>query len=228
MTRAVIRLRSTIKANHEVKETLTYLRLNKVNHCVLVPDGRTFDGMLQKVKDFVTWGEIKQDVLTNMLIKRGRLYGELPITNQYIKENTNHESMVKFVEAIISGTYKYSDLKDVKPVFRLHPPRQGFEGIKRSYRDHGSLGYRGDAINILILKMLDTASLAPKEPKAKDAKPAVPPAPAKKAPAPKAAEPVKTPAKKVAVPKAAEPKKAPAKKAVTPVKKKTTPKEGSK
>ncbi|MBA3044720.1 MAG: 50S ribosomal protein L30 [Candidatus Thermoplasmatota archaeon] len=229
MIRAIIRLRSDIKAHREVKETLKYLRLNQVNHCVLIPTGKTYDGMLQKVKDYVTWGEIKTEVLTNMIIKRGKLSGDRPLTNQYVKDNTKHESLIKFTEAIIAGTCKYSDLKGVKPVFRLHPPRQGFEGIKRSYRDHGSLGYRGDAINELILKMLDTASLTPKDKAKAPAKPAVPEkAPAKKTPVPRAVEPVKAPAKKVAAPKVEEPapKKAPAKKA--PVKKKAIPKEESK
>jgi large subunit ribosomal protein L30 len=228
MTRAVIRLRSSIKAHREVKDTLHHLRLNQVNHCVLIPEGKTWDGMLQKVKDYVTWGEVKADVLTNMIIKRGRLSGERPITNQYIKENTKLESLMKFSEAIASGSYKYSDLKEVKPVFRLHPPRQGFEGIKRSFRDHGALGYRGEKINDLLLKMLDAparktgvATVKPAPVKAAPVKaaPVKPEAPKKaaapkaKVPVPKKAEPAE--AKKAPAPKkaaTAEPKKAPASK----------------
>ncbi|MFO7619272.1 MAG: 50S ribosomal protein L30 [Thermoplasmata archaeon] len=218
-TRAVIRLRSSIKAHREVKDTLHHLRLNKVNHCVLIPVGKTYDGMLQKVKDYVTWGEIKPDVLTNMIIKRGKLVGEHPITNQYVKDNTKHESLLKFSEAVASGTFKFSDLKDVKPVFRLHPPIQGFEGIKRSYRDRGSLGYRGAAINDLILKMLDTPKTKPVPEKSKPVKPQ-PAAHAKKAPAK---------AKKAPVEKTAEaaPKKAPAK-AKAPVEKKAPAKKPAK
>ena len=163
MMRAVIRLRSSINANREVKETLKYFRLNKVNHCVLIPVSTSYDGMLQKAKDYITWGPITSDVLTNMIIKRGRLDGDIPITNQYIKDNTRHESLIKFAEAVINGNTKYADLKNVKPIFRLHPPRQGFEGIKRSYNDRGSLGYRGEAINTLILKMLDNPEKQKKE-----------------------------------------------------------------
>ena len=200
MTRAVIRLRSSIKAHREVKDTLRHLRLNKVNHCVLVPEGKTYDGMLQKVKDYVTWGEVKTEVLTNMLIKRGRLSGERPLTNQYLKENSKFESMIKFAEALNAGKCKLSDLKDAKSVFRLHPPRQGLESVKRSYNDRGSLGYRGEAINDLILKML----VAPAKQAKKDM--------------PAAARPKASAAKKPAAPKAAKPvaapKKAPARKPV--------------
>jgi len=42
----------------------------------------------------------------------------------------------------------------VKPVFRLHPPKGGFKGtIRRPYKSGGELGYRGAAINDLILRM---------------------------------------------------------------------------
>jgi large subunit ribosomal protein L30 len=249
MTRAVIKLRSSINANHEVKLTMKSLRLNRVNHCVLVPDGKSYDGMLQKVKDFVTWGEIKTEVLTNMIIKRGRLTGGRPITNQYIKDNTKHDSMIKFAEAITTGAYMYKDLKDVKPLFRLHPPHRGFEGIKRSYNDRGSLGYRGEAINDLILRMLEpnmkpkvariskkhvaTVKVPATSTKKGSKEPAASDKTTKAAPVPKKAKTVEakvpTTAKKapvakkaVASPKSeAEPKKA-------PVKKKAAPKEESK
>ena len=99
--RAVVRLRSGINANIEVKDTLKHLRLHKVNHCVLVPEGETYDGMLQKVKDYVTWGEVKPEVLTNMMIKRGKLSGNRKFDNKYIKENTGTDSMLKFAEDLL-------------------------------------------------------------------------------------------------------------------------------
>ena len=41
----------------------------------------------------------------------------------------------------------------MKPVFRLHPPRKGYEGIRHSVNEGGSLGYRGEAINDLAKRM---------------------------------------------------------------------------
>ena len=215
--RAVIRLRSDINANIEVKDTLKYLRLNKINHCVLVPNGKIYDGMLQKVKDYVTWGEVKPEVLTNMIIRRGRLTGNRTYDNKYIKANTESESIIKYAEAIISGKEKYSDLKDVQPLFRLHPPAKGHRAIKKSFNAGGDLGYRKEDINNLILKMLgpvNTKAAAPKQVAKK--------APAKKTEAPKPTTkpaPKKTPAKKAEAPKPTAkpaPKKAPVKKAEAP------------
>jgi len=215
MTRAVIRIRSDIRARHDIKLTLKSLRLTRVNHCVLVPEGKSYDGMLQKAKDYITWGEIKTEVLTNMILKRGRLTGNRPVTNQYVKENTKHESLMKFAEALVSGNAKYSALKDVKPIFRLHPPRKGFESVKRPYGDKGSLGYRGEAINDLILRMLE----APKPGDKAQAKPAPakPAKPARAVPKPETKKPAAKPkpaAKAPVKPKEDKPKakKAPAKK----------------
>lgn len=214
--RAIIRLRSDINANIEVKDTLKYLRLNRINHCVLVPEGKIYDGMLQKVKDYITWGEVKLEVLTNLLIKRGRLTGNRTYDNKYIKDNTQSESMIKYAEAIIAGKEKYSDLRDVQPVFRLHPPLKGHKSIKKSFKEGGDLGYRGDDINNLILKMLGPQLVSPKPAARKEtAKPAPKKAAPKKAPAkkgtakpaPKKVAPAKVPAKKAA-PKAAAKKSA--------------------
>jgi large subunit ribosomal protein L30 len=222
VTRAAIRIRSDINAIHDVKLTLKSLRLTRVNHCVLVPDGKSYDGMLQKTKDYITWGEIKPEILTNMILKRGRLSGNRPITNQYVKENTKHESLMKFAEAVAGGNVKYTALKDVKPVFRLHPPHRGFRSVKRSFNDRGSLGYRGEAINDLILRMLDV----PKEKaKPEPAKPkALPKAPMAKKPAIKA-KPTKAPVPKAKAAKAAP---APAKEAKPAAKKVPAKKEASK
>ncbi|MCK5561102.1 MAG: 50S ribosomal protein L30, partial [Thermoplasmata archaeon] len=41
-----------------------------------------------------------------------------------------------------------------KPIIRLHPPRKGYEGIKRAYTVGGALGYRGKKINELLARMI--------------------------------------------------------------------------
>jgi len=45
------------------------------------------------------------------------------------------------------------DVPGLKPLFRLHPPRKGYEGIKRSFKEGGALGYRADKINALLRRM---------------------------------------------------------------------------
>jgi large subunit ribosomal protein L30 len=110
--------------------------------------------MLQKVKDYVTWGEVKQEVLSTLISSYGKLVGGEKITDEYIKSNTQHSSINAFAKTIFDNKEQYSNLKDVKPVIRLHPPIKGYEGIKRAYSVGGALGYRGDAINQLLQRMV--------------------------------------------------------------------------
>jgi large subunit ribosomal protein L30 len=154
MTYAVIRVRGSVNVKSDIKDTLKMLRLNRVNHCVLLPKTESYSGMLQKVKDYVTWGEIMPQTLAKMIIHRGQLIGDKKISDKYIKANTKYKSIISFAKAISQGEIKYHELKDIKPVIRLHPPRKGYKGVKRNYKLGGALGYRGEDINKLIERMI--------------------------------------------------------------------------
>ncbi|NJE61656.1 50S ribosomal protein L30 [Thermococcus sp. 21S7] len=151
---ALIRLRSGIRARGEVRDTLAMLRLHRINHLVLVDDNPSYKGMVQKVKDYITWGEIDKETLAKLLRKRGRLIGNRPITDEYVKEKLGM-TIEEFAEKVVAGEMKLTDLPNIKPVFRLHPPRGGLKGSKkRSFKEGGALGYRGERINDLIERML--------------------------------------------------------------------------
>lgn len=130
------------------------LRLTRVNHCVIIPENDCMKGMLQKAKDFITWGEVSEETLAKMIKTRGRLMGDKPIDDAYVGSNSQFASIDAFAQSVVKDEAKYSDLKDIKPIFRLHPPIQGWEGVKKDLKTHGSLGYRGERINVLIEKML--------------------------------------------------------------------------
>ncbi|MGB1698043.1 MAG: 50S ribosomal protein L30, partial [Thermoplasmatota archaeon] len=111
-------------------------------------------GMLQKAKDYVTWGEVDADTLTEAISTRGRLIGDKPITDDHVKANTDFSSIADMAAAIVEGKFQYKDLAEVKPLLRLHPARKGLEGIKRSVQAGGALGYRGEKINDLMRRMM--------------------------------------------------------------------------
>lgn len=155
MTFAVVRVRGIINIKKEIRDTMAMLRLNKANHCVLVPDTPTHIGMLNKIKDYVTWGEVSPEVLEKMLRKRGKLEGGSDFTELYLKENSDIPSISDFSKALIEGKMALNDVPKLKPVVRLHPPIKGYEGIKKPYKLGGALGYRGSDINDLIIRMLE-------------------------------------------------------------------------
>jgi large subunit ribosomal protein L30 len=151
---AVIRVRGQPDVKPDIRRTMEMMNLTRVNHCVLIPENDAMKGMLQKAKDYVTWGEVNEETLTEMIRVRGRLAGDITITDEYLKSNTEFETVADMAKAMIDSDYRMKDVESAKAVFRLHPPAKGYEGIKRSYRNGGALGYRGTAINDLIARML--------------------------------------------------------------------------
>ena len=150
----IIRVRGRTGIRKEVSDTLTMMNLTRINHGVLMPDSPECRGMLQKVKDYVTWGEISPEVATKLIRSRGRLYGDIPISDSYIKENLGYNSLDDYSKALVEGKAHYKDIPNVKPVFRLHPPLKGWGKTKRHFKEGGALGYRGEKINDLVLRML--------------------------------------------------------------------------
>ncbi|HDM60289.1 MAG TPA: 50S ribosomal protein L30 [Archaeoglobus veneficus] len=148
---AVVRLRGSVDVNRKIKETLAMLRLHKRYHCVVIPDTQSYRGMLNVVKDYVAYGKIDAETLAMLLRRRGRLVGNKPLTDEYVKENTKFSSIDEFAKAVIEGRATLKDIPGLKPVFRLHPPRGGLKNIKWHY-PLGDLG-KHDEICKLLYKM---------------------------------------------------------------------------
>ena len=138
---AVVRVRGNVNLKHGVKETFTLLRLYRKNFCIVVEDSPSIIGMIKKVKDYVTYGEIDDATYKEIIEKRGEEYKGRE------KDRKGKIDYKKFIS--IEG-------KKIKPFFRLSPPKKGFgrKGIKVSFKVHGALGYRADKINDLIKRMI--------------------------------------------------------------------------
>ena len=148
----VIRIRGTTGVKRGIADTLDMLRLNRISHAVLVDETDSYKGMLQKGKDYITWGEVNAETLAKIIAKRGRLVGDAHVTDEYLKENTDYKSIEELANALIKGEIKAQDVR-MKPVFRFHPPRKGYKGIRKPVTEGGSLGYRGEDFKNLAIKM---------------------------------------------------------------------------
>jgi large subunit ribosomal protein L30 len=149
-----VRIRGMSDISQEIKDTLNMLRLTRNCHATLLDDRPAYKGMLQKSKDYLTWGEVSQEIVALLLKKRGRLVGDKKLTDEYAKE-LGYKSLDDLAEAMFKLEVECNGLPKVKSVFRLHPPKKGFKGkVKRSYAAGGELGYRGDAINDLLKRMV--------------------------------------------------------------------------
>ncbi len=130
---AVVMIKGNVKIKRKVADTLNSLRLYVQNTCVIVPADNVHGGMLKRVAEYVTWGEIGKECLERLLEKRGGM-------------NAGK------AKSAASGALKNGKLEG-EHVFRLSPPSGGLRAVRLHY-PRGDVGYRGSEINRLLLRMM--------------------------------------------------------------------------
>jgi large subunit ribosomal protein L30 len=151
---AVVQVRGLLDSPQKVRDTLLMIGLTRKNHCVLVDDRVSYKGMLQLAKDRITWGEVTQDNVEAMLVKRGRTEGNKKLTDDYVKKHSAYKSIKELAAALMKGETTMRDIRGLKPLFRLNSPSKGYEPTKRPWGNGGALGYRGEEINSLLKRMM--------------------------------------------------------------------------
>ena len=150
---AVVKVRGTISAHREARETLELLRIARTNNAVLIDNRPSYMGMLYRVQNYVTWGEVSKETVALMLKERGKFAGGEKITDESV-ERLGYKSINELADAIASCKVEYQKLPNVQPIFMLRPPSKGFKGkTKKSFAAGGEAGYRGKKIKDLIKRM---------------------------------------------------------------------------
>lgn len=121
---AVIRIGGMVRKRKELEDTLNMLRLKRKFSCVVVDDTKQNKGMIEKVKDLVTYGEIDDETLKMLIEKRAKI-------NPKDKRRTK----------------AFFRLSPPRGGFER-------KGTKVQFELGGALGYRGEKINDLIKRML--------------------------------------------------------------------------
>ncbi|HDM91878.1 MAG TPA: 50S ribosomal protein L30 [Candidatus Korarchaeota archaeon] len=151
----VVRIRGRVGVRPDIRQTMDMLHVRRKFWATVVPASDSFLGMLFKVKDYTTYGEINRETLVELLRRRGELKAGGKLTDEWLRQNTEFQSIEELADAMLSGKVKLNKLGWLKPYFRLHPPSGGFKRTtKRGWRDGGELGYRGSAINELLRRMM--------------------------------------------------------------------------
>jgi len=139
---AIIRIRGMVGVNKNVAETLNRLRLRRKYACVVFTKPTKEQlGMIKNVRNFIAFGEISKETFTRLVEARGQLADKAKKTD-----------LKKAAEELEKGK-KYDEL-NLKPFFRLHPPRKGIEAKKHFGVGKGVLGDHKKEINKLIERML--------------------------------------------------------------------------
>src|SRR5574344_1530597 len=103
---AILRVRGPIKVNVDIEHTLKLLRLTRVNHCVIYPEDKKIKGMLFKIRNMVTYGEITKETLKKMLVKRGFVYSDKGKLLKFKEQYADEKAIDKLVDDLISGKAK--------------------------------------------------------------------------------------------------------------------------
>tara|TARA_Y100000310_G_C20647702_1_gene797562 strand:- start:916 stop:1332 length:417 start_codon:yes stop_codon:yes gene_type:complete len=135
----IIRISGRVGLKKNIDETLNRLRLRRKYSCVVVNDKKENLGMIKKTRDFIAFGRINEETFEKLIIKRGQLIDK--------KKKVDAK---KVVDDLSKGK-KYEDL-NLKPFFRLHPPRKGIKS--KEHFPRGVLGDNKEKINDLIERML--------------------------------------------------------------------------
>ena len=137
----IIRIRGQVNLDSKTKNTLDRLRLRRKYSCVVLFPTKELEGRIKKVRNFVAFGKIRKEVFEKLIEKRGQILDK--------NKKTQIDSK-KVIEGLEKGK-KYEDF-NLKPFFRLHPPRKGIHS--KLHFPRGVLGDHKEKINELVERML--------------------------------------------------------------------------
>ncbi len=151
-----IRLDGTPTVRHPEELTLNTLRMKTRYSAVLLRDNPSVKGMLQRIKDHITWAEAKKEDIELLLSNRASTAEGLGLAPEFVKKNSGLAGVSELVAALYSGKVTLVKLREmgIAPYFRLHPPRGGFpRSSKRPFTESGELGFRKEGLHGLLTKM---------------------------------------------------------------------------
>lgn len=135
----VIRIAGRVQNPTPIDETLYRMRLHKKYVATLLDDTPENRKLLEKVRNYVAYGEISQEMLQKLIEARGQFTNKKPVDSE------------KAAKLLQTKGFEESGLK---PFFRLHPPRKGIDSKKHFGIAKGVLGNNKEAINQLVERML--------------------------------------------------------------------------
>jgi len=145
----VINIRGTVNVPHGVKKTLKYLNLETRYRATVISDNKINQGMLLKAKEYLAWTKADSKSIAQLLKNKGEKSKTIKYSNTLVKQ-IGFNDIDDLAQALIDNRISISKISNLKPSFRLSPPRGGFKkSTRRMYSQGGTLGYNPDLLNIL-------------------------------------------------------------------------------
>ncbi len=138
---AIIRISGMVEVLGEIQEALFRARLRRKYALVLIKPTSEHMKLIKKIRNHVAYGDINKETLSLLIEKRAIL-----------KDSSAKMHVDKILEQIEK---KKPESWDIKPFFRLHPPRGGIDAKKHfGVTKKAVLGDNKNKINDLIRRML--------------------------------------------------------------------------
>ena len=147
----VVNLRGLVNTRAPVRTTLEQMKVGRRFNATIVPDDKVHRGMLILVKDHVAWCKLDGETAEKLLKMRSEKSTGNRVSEAELGKDHPIGDIAKVLE---NGSIKLNSVEQIRPFFRLSPPRGGFKrSIRRQFRDGGILGPNED-LPKLVEKML--------------------------------------------------------------------------
>jgi len=128
------------------------MKVGRRFNATIVPNDEVHLGMLNLAKEHLAWCELNLGIAEKLLNARAEISSGTRVSESQITKD--HGSFHDIASKLESGEIKLSSINEIRPFFRLSPPRGGFKrSIRRQFRDGGILGPNEDLAS-LVEKML--------------------------------------------------------------------------
>lgn len=152
MAYLVVRIRGTVNVPYWANTTLESLNLSRKFRATIVPESTEYVGMLNKIRQLVTWCRVDIETVKDLLDKKGRKTGSQPLKKSDLP--SQYDNVDKLASDIASDIVVLSKLNGIKPWFALNPPHGGFKkSVKKQATQNGILGENKLLID-LVKKMM--------------------------------------------------------------------------
>ncbi len=136
----VLNLHGRINSSAPVRKALGELKVEKKFTATVVTDDAPTLGMLKLCKDYLAWAPLDRELLVALLKKRGMVsttarLDDAALVSMGLKK---HEELA---EMMMKEELRLSEVKGIRPFFRLAPPKGGFKtSLRRQFSEKGTLG----------------------------------------------------------------------------------------
>lgn len=149
----VVRIRGQADVPYWATYTMSILKLERKYRATILPAKDNTLGMLNKIKHYVAWTILDEDLARELLEKKARKSGYKKVSQDDISK-LGFDDLTHLARDLANGVATLSKLAPLKPWFALAPPRHGFRrSTKRLAGQKGILGNNRD-LGDLVRRMM--------------------------------------------------------------------------